>query len=145
MVMPPKIVTHYEVSFSVCSYIRFWAHFLNLPLKNPMLKIAKISLICIAVSKCNEQNYEIDRPDRKKLYLIIVCYDVRKKWNFFLDLLWLVNIPKQSVSQSGRIHFGNHFVPKINQSAWALNFSAGNLKNGLKVWCSYRLEKLTSW
>ena len=63
-----------------------------------MLKIAKLCLVSIVVSKYNEQNYEVDRPDRKKLCFAIVCYDVRKKLNFFLDLLWLVNIPYQSVS-----------------------------------------------
>ena len=78
-----KIVTHYQVGFSVCSYIRFQANFLNLPLKNPMLKTAKICLVCIVVSKCNEQIYEIDRPDRKKANFTIVCYDVRKKCIFF--------------------------------------------------------------
>ena len=63
-----------------------------------MVKIAKLCLVSIVVSKYNEQNYEVDRPDRKKLCFAIVCYDVRKKLNFFLDLLWLVNIPYQSVS-----------------------------------------------
>ena len=32
-----------------------------------MLKIAKLCLVSILVSKYNEQNYEVDRPDRKKL------------------------------------------------------------------------------
>ena len=52
-----------------------------------MLKIAKLCLVCVVVSKCNDQNYEVDRPDRKMLCFAIVCYDVRKKLNFFLDLL----------------------------------------------------------
>ena len=52
-----------------------------------MLKIAKLCLVSIVVSKYNEQNYEVDRPDRKTLCFAIVCYDVRKKLNFFLDLL----------------------------------------------------------
>ena len=63
-----------------------------------MLKIAKLCLVSIVVSKYNEQNYEVDKPDRKTLWFAIVCYDVRKKLNFFLDLLWLVNFPYQSVS-----------------------------------------------
>ena len=63
-----------------------------------MLKIAKLCLVNIVVSKFNELNYEVDRPDRKTLCFAIVCYDVRKKLIFFLDLLWLVNIPYQSVS-----------------------------------------------
>ena len=63
-----------------------------------MLKIAKLCLVSIVVSKYNEQNYEVDKPDRKTLWFAIVCYDVRKKLIFFLDLLWLVNFPYQSVS-----------------------------------------------
>jgi hypothetical protein len=63
-----------------------------------MLKIAKLCLVCVVVSKCNDQKYEVDRPDRKKFCFAIVCYDVRKKLDFFLDLLWLVNNPYQSVS-----------------------------------------------
>ena len=47
-----------------------------------MLKTAKICLVCIVVSKCNERIYEIDRPDRKKANFTIVCYDVRKKCIF---------------------------------------------------------------
>ena len=52
-----------------------------------MLKIAKLCLVSIVGTKYNEQNYEVDRPDRKNLCFAIVCYDVRKKLNFFLDLL----------------------------------------------------------
>ena len=62
-----------------------------------MIKIAKLCLVSIVVSKYNEQNYEVDKPDRKTLCFAIV-YDVRKKLFFFLDLLWLVNIPYQGVS-----------------------------------------------
>ena len=92
-------------------------------MENSMLKIAKLCLVCIVVWNCNEQNYEVDRPDRKKLCFATVLLIIHGHETFYSfhvkqskngDFLPIYFFTFGSVSSDLRP------TPLSNQQIWSL-------------------------